>query len=125
MFDPVLLIAVVADGIAAFVLFAFFGRSREIRWRLLPLCILTLVHTILVLLCNYCDAKAVIKVLRDIYFFAPLVLLLSYQIYTIVLSEYTHTRMPRPLRISCFVFCVNTIFQGLLTIVVHIGGYTS
>ena len=123
MFDPVLLIAVVADGIAAFVLFAFFGRSREIRWRLLPLCILTLVHTILVLLCNYCDAKAVIKVLRDIYFFAPLVLLLFYQIYTIVLSELS--RNPRPLGISGFVFCANIIFQGLLAFIVLIGGYTS
>ena len=121
MFDPVLLIAVVADGIAAFILFAFFGLSREIRWRLLPLCVLTLLHAILILLCVYCDAKAVIKILRDFYFFAPLVLLLFYQIYTIVLSELS--RKPRPLGISGFVFCANFIIQGLLAFIVLIGGY--
>ena len=125
MFDPVLLIGITADGIAAFILFAFFGRCREIRGRLLPFCILTLIHGVLVFLCNDCDVRAVVKVLRDLYFFSPLVLLLFYLIYTIVLSEYAHIPMTRPLKISGFVFCANTIFQGLLTIVVHIGGYTS
>ena len=124
MFDPVLLIAVVADGIASLILFAFFVRCRGVRGRLLPLCVLTLLHAILILLCVYCDARAVVKVLRDFYFFSPLVLLLFYLICSIVLSEYTHTRMTRPLRISCFVFCANMILQGLLTVVVHIGGYT-
>ena len=121
MFDPVLFLAVMADGIAAFILLAFFGLSREIRWRLLPLCVLTLLHAILILLCVYCDAKAVIKILRDFYFFAPLVLLLFYQIYTIVLSELS--RKPRPLGISGFVFCANFIIQGLLAFIVLIGGY--
>jgi len=124
MFDPVLFSAVTADGIAALVLFAFFGRCREVRGRLMPLCVLTLLHAILILLCVYCDARAVVKILRDFYFFSPLVLLLFFQIYTTVLSEFTHTRMTRPLRISCFVFCANMILQGLLTVVVHIGGYT-
>ena len=124
MFDPVLLIAVVADGIAAFVLFAFFGRCREVRGRLLPLCVLTLLHAILVLLCNYCDARAVVRVLRELFFFSPPVLLLFYLIYSIVLSEYAHIRMTRPLRISGSVFCINIILQGLLAVVVHIGGYT-
>jgi len=123
MFDPVLLIGIAADGIAALVLFAFFGRCREVRGRLLPLCILTLAHAILILLCNYCDYKAIVRVLRELYFFSPLVLLLFYLIYTTVLSELS--RMTRPLKISGFVFCVNILFQGLLTIVVHIGGYTS
>ena len=124
MFDPVLLIAVVAGGSSALVLFAFFGRGREVRGRLLPFCILTLAHAILILLCNYCDYKVIVRALRDLFFFSPLVLLLFFLTYTTVLSEYTHTRMTRPLRISCFGFCVNTIFQGLLTIVVLIGGYT-
>ena len=124
MFDPVLFLAVMADGIAAFILFAFFGRCREGRGHLLPLCVLTLLHAILILLCVYCDARAVVKILRDFYFFSPLVLLLFYLICSIVLSEYTHTRMTRPLKISGFVFCANMILQGLLTIVVHIGGYT-
>ena len=123
MFDPVLFIGITADGIASLILFAFFVRCRGVRGRLLPLCVLTLLHAILILLCVYCDARAVVRVLRDFYFFSPPVLLLFFLIYTTVLSEYTHTRMTRPLRISCFVFCANTIFQGLLTIVVHIGGY--
>lgn len=124
MFDPVLLIAVVADGIAAFILFAFFHRYCEIRGRLLPFCILTLAHAILILLCNYGDYKVIVRALRDLYFFSPLVLLLFFLIYTTVLSERSR-KMTRPLKISGFVFCVNIIFQGLLTIVVFIGGYTS
>ena len=124
MFDPVLLIGITADGIASLILFAFFVRCREIRGRLQPFCLLTLAHAILILLCNYCDARAVVKALRDFYFFSPLVLLIFFLIYTAVLSEYAHIRMTRPLRISGFVFCVNMILQGLLTIVVYIGGYT-
>jgi len=123
MFDPVLFIGIAADGIAALVLFAFFGRCREVRGRLLPFCILTLAHAILILLCNYCDYKVIVRALRDLYFFSPLVLLLFFLIYTTVLTE--RSRMTRPLKISGFIFCVNILFQGLLTIVVHIGGYTS
>ena len=124
MFDPVLFIGITADGIAAFVLFAFFQRCREVRGRLLPLCVLTLLHAILILLCTYCDYKVLVRALRDLYFFSPPVLLLFYLIYSIVMSEYAHIRMTRPLKISGFIFCVNIIFQWLLTIVVHIGGYT-
>ena len=122
MFDPVLLIGVMADGIAALILAAFFQRYREIRRRLLPLCILTLLHAILVLLCNDCDVMAIVKGLRELYFFSPLVLLLFAMIYTAALSEFS--RMPRHLGISCFIFIANIILQGLLTIVVYIGGYT-
>ena len=122
MSDPVLLLGIVADGIAASILFAFFGRCREIRGRVLPLGILTLLHAILLLLCIFCDVRAVVKVLRDLYFFSPPVLLLFFLIYTVVLSE--RSRMTRHLGISCFVFIANTILQGLLTVVVHIGGYT-
>ena len=124
MFDPVLFIGITADGIAALVLFAFFGRCREVRGRVLPLGILTLLHAILVLLCNDCDSEAIVRALRELYFFSPLVLLLFFLTYTTMLSEYTHTRMTRPLKISGFVFCANAIIQGVLAIVVHIGGYT-
>lgn len=121
MIDPVLVSGIAADGIAALILTAIWCASREIRGRMLPLGILTLLHSILVLLCLYCDSGAIVGVLRELFFFSPLVLLLFGIIYTGVLSEFS--RMTRLLGISCFVFIANTILQGLLTIVVHIGGY--
>ena len=121
MIDPVLVSGIAADGIAASIIFAFFARSREIRGRMLPLGILTLLHAILVLLCLCCDSGAIVRVLRELYFFSPLVLLLFGIIYTGVLSELS--RMTRHLGISCFIFIANIILQGLMTIVVHIGGY--
>ena len=118
MFDPVMYSAIALDGIAAVILFIFFARCREVRGRLLPFCVLTLVHGILVPVCFYFPGR----VLRDIYVFSPLVLMLFFLIYTAALSE--RSRMTRHLGISCFVFCVNIIFQGLLTVVFLIGGYT-
>lgn len=122
MIDPVLVSGIVADGIAALILTAIWCAPRRIRWRVLPLCVLTLLHAILVLLCLCCDSGAVFEVLRALHFFSPLILLLFGIIYTGVLSELS--RMTRPLGISCFIFIANTILQGLLTIVFHIGGYT-
>ena len=121
MIDPVLVSGIVADGIAALILAAIWHARREIRGRVLPLCVLTLLHAILVLLCLCCDSGAVFEVLRALYFFSPLVLLLFGIIYTGVLSELS--RMTRHLGISCFIFIANIILQGLMTIVVHIGGY--
>ena len=118
MIDPVLVIAVSTGGFAALILFAVFARCREIRGRLLPLCILTLIHALMVLSCFFFSSD----VLRDVYLFSPLFLLLSGMIYTAALSEFS--RMTRPLGISCFVFIANTILQGLLAFVVSIGGYT-
>ena len=122
MIDPVLVIGIAADGIAALILTAIWCASREIRGRLLPFCVLTLIHAILVLLCNDCDVVDVVRVLRDLYFFSPPILLVFGLIYMSVLSELS--RMTRQLGISCFIFIANTILQGLLTIVFHIGGYT-
>ena len=121
MIDPVLVSGIAADVLAASIIFAFFGRCREIRGRVLPLGILTFLHAILVLLCLYCDSGAIVGILRALFFFSPLVLLLFGIIYTGVLSELS--RMTRNLGISCFVFIANIVLQGLLTIVVHIGGY--
>ena len=118
MIDPVLVSGIVADGIAALILAAIWHARREIRGRVLPFCALTLVHGILVPVCFYFQGK----VLRDIYVFSPLVLLLFFLVYTAVLSELS--RMTRHLGISCFFFIANIILQGLMTIVVHIGGYT-
>ena len=122
MIDPVLVSGIVADGIAALILAAIWHARREIRGRVLPLCVLTLLHAILVLLCLCCDSGAIVRILRELFFFSPLVLLLFGIIYTGVLSELS--RMTRHLGISCFIFIANIILQGLMTIVVHIGGYT-
>lgn len=122
MIDPVLVLGIVADGIAALILAAIWCAPRKIRWRVLPLCVLTLLHAILVLLCICCDSGAVFEVLRALFFFSPLVLLVFGLIYLSVLSE--SSRMTRQLGVSCFIFNANIILQGLLTIVVHIGGYT-
>ena len=121
MIDPVLVSGIAADGIAALILAAIWHARREIRGRVLPLCVLTLLHAILVLLCLCCDSGAIVRVLRTLYFFSPPVLLLFGIIYTGVLSE--RSRMTRHLGISCFIFIANIILQGLMTIVVHIGGY--
>ena len=122
MIDPVLVSGIAADGIAALILAAIWHARREIRGRVLPLGILTMLHAVLVLLCLYCDSGAIVRVLRESYFFSPPVLLLFGIIYTGVLSELS--RMTRHLGISCFIFIANIILQGLMTIVVHIGGYT-
>lgn len=121
MVDPVLVSGIAADGIAASILAAIWCARREIRGRVLPLGILTMLHAVLVLLCLYCDSGAIVGVLRESYFFSPPVLLLFGIIYTGVLSE--RSRMTTHLRISCFIFIANIILQGLMTIVVHIGGY--
>ncbi len=121
MIDPVLASGITADLIAALILAAIWHARREIRGRVLPLCVLTLLHAILILLCICCDSRSIVRILRDFFFFSPLVLLLFGIIYTGVLSE--RSRMTRHLGISCFIFIGNIILQGLLTIVVFIGGY--
>jgi len=122
MIDPVLVSGITADGIAALILAAIWHARREIRGRVLPLCVLILLHAILVLLCLCCDSGTIFRILRELYFFSPLFLLLFGMIYTAALSELS--RMTRHLGISCFIFIANIILQGLMTIVVHIGGYT-
>ena len=122
MIDPVLVIGIAADWLAALILTAIWCARREIRGRVLPLGILTLLHAILVLLCLCCDSNAIVRVLRALFFFSPLVLLLFGMIYMAALSEFSRTT--RHLGISCFLFIANSILQGFLTIVVHIGGYT-
>ena len=118
---PGLLLLPIAGGIATIILFNIWKNNWEIRGRVLPLCVLPLLHAILVLLCLYCDSGTIVGGLRELYFFSPPVLLLFGMIYTAALSELS--RMTRHLGISCFVFIANTILQGLMTIVVHIGGY--
>ncbi len=122
MIDPVLVIGIAADWLTALILTAIWCAHREIRGRMLPLGILILLHSVLVLLCLCCDSGAIVGGLRALFFFSPLVLLVFGLIYLSVLSE--SSRMTRQLGVSCFIFNANIIIQGLLTIVVHIGGYT-
>jgi hypothetical protein len=110
--------AIMADVIVTMILFLRFQKLREIRGRLLPLCILTSVHTFLFLLYMIFEAyrsgrsniNAAADVLCGLYFFSPLVLLLFSIIYPIVLVE--RHRMNRPLGISCFIFAANILLQG-------------
>lgn len=117
MFDPVLILAIAADWFTALILAAFWCARREIRGRVLPFCILTLLHALPILPFLFFYSN----VLMEIYLFSPLVLLLFGMICTAALSELS--RMTRHLGISCFVFFANIILQGLLVLVFYIGGY--
>ncbi len=116
--------AIIADGIVTVILFLRFQEFREIRGRMLPLCILTSVHTLLIPLFMITEAYSsgrpniitAADVLRWFYLFSPLVLLLFGIIYMIALAE--NSRMPRPLGISCFIFAANTLLQGVLVLAV-------
>ena len=116
--------AIMADAIVTYILFLRFQEFREIRGRLLPLCILTSVHTILIPSFMIADAyrsgrpniNAAADVLCGLYLFSPLVLLLFSIIYPIVLDE--RHRMNRPLGISCLIFAANILIQGVLVLAV-------
>ena len=123
MFDlpPEMILVITAGGITTFVLFTIWHAHREIRGRVLPLWILTLVHTLLFLLsvCLYfCEPVA--NVLGDLFFWGIPVLFLFGIIYTIAMSE--HTRMTRHLALSCVVFTASFLIQGLLVLAFVIRG---
>ena len=117
-------LAIAADGIVTIILFLRFQMFREIRGRMLPLCILTSIHTLLIPLFMIAEAYSsdrpniitAADVLRGLYLFSPLVLLLFGIIYPIVLDE--RSRMNRPLGISCFIFAANILIQGVLVLAV-------
>ena len=118
MFHPVLFLGVAADGIAAFILFAFFERHREIRGRVLPLCVLTLLHALLFPLMMVCDALHASffaeYILGGIYLFSTPVLLVFIILYSIRLSN--RSRMTRLLEISTVIFIINLVVQALLAV---------
>ena len=121
--------AIMADAIVTYILFLRFQEFREIRGRLLPLCILTSVHTLLFLLYMifeaYRSGRSIINTAADVlcglYLFSPLVLLLFSIIYPIVLDE--RHRMNRPLGISCLIFAANILIQGVLVLAVLVCTY--
>ena len=121
--------AIMADAIVTYILFLRFQEFREIRGRLLPLCILTSVHTILIPSFMIADAyrsgrpniATAADVLGGLYLISPLVLLLFSIIYPIVLDE--RSRMNRPLGISCLIFAANILIQGVLVLAVLVCTY--
>ena len=113
-----LVFATVIDGIVAFVLFLIWQNERDIRGRLLPLCVLTLLHALLVPLMLVCDslhARFFAEyILGGIYLFSTPVLLVFVILYSIRLSN--RSRMTRLLEISTVIFIINLVVQALLAV---------
>ena len=112
-----LVFATVTDGIVTFVLFLFWQNERVIRSRLLPLCVLTLLHALLfplMLVCDSLHASYLENILGGILLFSPPVLLVFIILYSIRLSN--RSRMTRLLEISTVIFIVNLVVQALLAV---------
>ena len=109
-----LVFATVIDGIVAFVFFFIWQNEREIRGRLLPLCLLTLLHALLVpamLVSDALHARFFDYILGGIYLFSTPVLLVFVIIYSIRLTN--RSRMTRLLEISTVIFIINLVVQAL------------
>ena len=109
--------ATVIDGIVTFVLFLIWQNEREIRGRLLPLCLLTLLHALLVpamLVSDALHARFFEYILGGIYLFSTPVLLVFVIIYSIRLTN--RSRMTRLLEISTVIFIINLVVQALCAI---------
>lgn len=112
-----LVFATVIDGIVTFVLFLIWQNEREIRGRLLPLCVLTLLHALLVpamLVSDALHARFFEYILGGIYLFSTPVLLVFIILYSIRLSN--RSRMTRLLEISTVIFILNLVIQALCAI---------
>ena len=120
-----LVFATVIDGIVTFVLFLIWQNERDIRGRLLPLCVLTLLHALLypaMMLCYALHATffAGNNILWDIYLFSTPVLLVFIIIYSIKLSS--QSRMTRPLGISTVIFIINLVVQAMFAFLAWVCG---
>lgn len=120
-----LVFATVIDVIVAFVLFLIWQNEREIRGRLLPLCVLTLLHALLypvMMLCYALHATffAENNILWDIYLFSTPVLLVFIIMYSINLSN--RSRMPRLLVTSTVIFIINLVVQALFAFLAWVCG---
>ena len=113
-----LVFATAIDGIVTFVLFLIWQNEREIRGRLLPLCILTLLHALLfplMLVCESLHARFLAEyILGGILLFSTPVMLVFIIVYSIKLSN--RSRMTRLLEISTVVFIFNLVIQALCAI---------
>ena len=113
-----LVFATVIDGIVTFVLFLIWQNEREIRGRLLPLCVLTLLHALLfpsMMVCDALHARFFAEyILGGIYLFSTPVLFVFIVMYSIRLSN--QSRMTRLLEISTVIFIINLVIQALCAI---------
>ena len=112
-----LVFATVIDGIVTFVLFLIWQNERDIRGRLLPLCLLTLLHALLVPLMLVSDAlhaRFFEYILGSSYLFSTPVLLFFIILYSISLSN--RSCMTRLLEISTVIFIINLVVQALLAV---------
>ena len=113
-----LVFATAIDGIVTFVLFLIWQNEREIRGRLLPLCVLTLLHALLfplMLVCESLHARFLAEyILGGILLFSTPVMLVFIIVYSIKLSN--RSRMTRLLEISTVVFIFNLVIQALCAI---------
>ena len=120
-----LVFATAIDGIVTFIFFLIWQNEREIHGRLLPLCILTLLHALLypsMMLCYALHATffAGNNILWDIYLFSTPVLLVFIIMYSINLSN--QSRMTRPLGISTVIFIINLVVQALFAFLAWVCG---
>ena len=112
-----LVFATALDGIVTFVLFLIWQNEREIRGRLLPLCVLTLLHALLVpamLVCDSLQSFFAEYILGGILLFSTPVLFVFIVMYSIRLSN--QSRMTRLLEISTVIFILNLVIQALCAI---------
>lgn len=112
-----LVFATALDGIVTFVLFLIWQNEREIRGRLLPLCVLTLLHALLVpamLVCDSLQRFFAEYILGGILLFSTPVLFVFIVMYSIRLSN--QSRMTRLLEISTVIFILNLVIQALCAI---------
>ncbi len=120
--EPIFVWATFLDFFFTVIFFAFYCKYREMRGRLLPLWLLTLLHTILFPLSD-CIPFDKVKSLGGIverafdialavYFLAPPILFLFVLIYAIALG--VKSRMNRRIGLAACLFAVNSLIQGFL-----------
>ena len=127
---PNLFFATFLDFICTIILFAFCYQYREMRGRLLPLWLLTMLHTILFPLMNCVPfdkaessgriVELAFNIISAAYFLAPPVLVLFVLIYAIALWE--SNRMNRRIGLASCVFAANFFIQGFFLFLAWVHG---
>jgi hypothetical protein len=119
---PELIWASLIGAVTTFALFALFFRRRDIRGRLMPFCILSLLHTLIFpLACCFpchsdCNAMTdrIVAVLGLVHLFSAPVMLLFLLIYAIALA--VCSRMNRFVALAAGVFLLNVIIQAFFAL---------
>ena len=118
---PGLLLLPITGGIATIILFMIWQTNREIRGRVLPLWILTLLQTLSSLFCTLGftffqnkGAEIACNILARFYLYSIPAFLLFILIYPFVLG--VKSRMIRQIGIAAAIFAGNVILQPLIFI---------